>query len=239
MPSKKGVIIIIPAYNEAGNIGAVLERLKQEMPTTAVVVVDDGSTDKTADIVKMHGCKVISLPVNLGIGGAVQTGFKYAYERGYDIAVQMDGDGQHDASEIARLIVPVIDQEADVVKGSRYLGEPDYNAPLMRRTGMILFANIASLMLGQRITDTTSGFWAVNRRALELLVNNYPTDYPDADNLIYLGLSGLKITEIPVKMHPRLSGSSTINTVGSVYYPFKMVLSILSIFLNYLIQRRA
>lgn len=236
---KKVPIVIVPAYNEAENIGAVLEKVKQEMPTAAVIVIDDGSTDRTADIVKERGVKVVSLPVNLGIGGAVQTGFKYAYENGYDIAVQIDGDGQHNASEVEKLIVPIINQEADVVKGSRYLGEPSYNAPLMRRTGMVLFAKVASLTLGQRITDTTSGFWAVNRKALKLLVDNYPTDYPDADNIIYLGLSGLRVTEIPVKMQPRLSGDSTINTLNSIYYPFRMLLSILSTFLNYLIQRRA
>lgn len=232
------VLIIVPAYNEENNICHVLTDVRREVPSADVVVIDDGSVDETANIVIRQGVKVISLPVNVGIGGAVQTGFKYAFERGYDIAVQMDGDGQHDASEIKKLIVPIINQEADVVKGSRYLGGPEYNAPLMRRVGMILFAKIASLILGQRITDTTSGFWAVNRKVLKVLSRDYPTDFPDADNLIYLGLLGFRIYEVPVHMRERLSGTSTITFFKSLYYPFKLLLSIFTILLHNFIEGR-
>lgn len=235
---EKRVLIIIPAFNEEKNIGGVVADTRLKVPSADIVVIDDGSTDMTVASTLSAGAKVISLPVNIGIGGAMQTGFRYAYERGYTVAVQIDGDGQHDPSEVDRLITPIFEDKSDVVKGSRYLEDTNYKTPVVRRLGMILFARIASFVLGQKITDTTSGFWAVNRKVLKVLSGNYPTDFPDADSLIYLGLLGFRISETPVHMRERLSGTSTITFFKSLYYPYKLLLSIFTILLHNFIEGR-
>jgi glycosyltransferase involved in cell wall biosynthesis len=230
------VLIVIPAFNEEKNIGNVVADTRLKVPSADIVVIDDGSTDNTVMRALSAGAKVISLPINIGIGGAMQTGFKYAYERGYTVAVQIDGDGQHDPSEVDKLINPIFKGTSDIVKGSRYLEDTGYQTPIFRRIGMILFARITSFVLRQKITDTTSGFWAVNRKVLKVLSSNYPTDFPDADSLIYLGLLGFRISEAPVHMRERFSGASTITFFKSLYYPFKLLLSIFTILLHNFIE---
>jgi hypothetical protein len=162
----------------------------------------------------------------------VQTGFKYAVAEGYDAAVQVDGDGQHPSEELPRLLEPLARGDADVIIGSRFLEKTDYKTPFTRRVGMILFSTVARWAMGQRITDTTSGFRALNRRALRFLARNYPVDFPDAETLVLLKRAGFRIQEVSVNMRPRLSGKSSTTTLRSLYYPFKQTLSVLVVMLR-------
>jgi glycosyltransferase involved in cell wall biosynthesis len=175
--------IIIPAYNEAERIATLITHIRKYSDAD-IIVVNDGSTDHTADEARASGAVVIDLPFNLGYGAALQTGFKYALGKGYSFAVQMDADGQHDPSSIPVIIKPVIHDEVDVVIGSRFLGDNDYKAPVIRRIGMVFFALITRLVTNKRITDPTSGYQAINRKVMELFASDmYPADYPDADDL--------------------------------------------------------
>ena len=169
----------MPAFNEEGSVGAVVEEIRAADEGMDVLVVDDGSRDATAQVARAHGAHVVRLPFNLGIGGAVQTGYRYAREHGFDVAVQVDGDGQHDARELAALLAPVLAGDADLAVGSRFAdGSGAYRAPLPRRIGIRLFARTISRITGQRVTDTTSGFRAANRRAIALFAEDYPHDSP-------------------------------------------------------------
>jgi len=225
-------LIIIPAYNETAVIARVVDDVRRAAPDVDIVVVNDASPDDTGARARAAGARVIDLPVNLGIGGAVQTGFKYAVAHGYDAAVQVDGDGQHPSEELPRLLGPLAAGEADVVIGSRFLEKTAYKAPFTRRVGMILFSAVARWAMGQRITDTTSGFRALNRRALRFLAENYPVDFPDAETLVLLKRSGFRLLEVSVNMRPRLSGKSSTTTLRSLYYPFKQTLSVLVVMLR-------
>jgi glycosyltransferase involved in cell wall biosynthesis len=178
-------------------------------------------------VARSHGARVITLPFNLGIGGAVQTGLKFACRHHYDVAIQIDGDGQHLPSEIPLLIAPLQRHEADVCIGSRYLGPRRYHTPLMRRLGMLIFSVVNSLLIGQRITDNTSGFRAFNRRAIEFLSANYPGDYPEPEVVVMLGRNGFRLKEVPVKMRQRSTGESSIGSIRAVYYMVKVLLAIL------------
>ena len=168
-------IAIVPAYNEERNIGPVIDELRAFDPALEIVVVSDGSVDRTAEVAAEHGAHVIRLPFNLGIGGAVQTGFRYAWEGGYDLAVRVDGDGQHDPAQLARVIAPVLTGEADMVVGSRFAGDAGYRSSATRRVGIRVLAWVVSAIAHQRLTDTTSGFQALNRRAIRLFAADYPT----------------------------------------------------------------
>ncbi|NLG27299.1 MAG: glycosyltransferase family 2 protein [Chloroflexi bacterium] len=231
-------VIIMPAHNEAENLPVVLPELRRHLPDTAIVVIDDYSSDDTAAVATRLGAHVVSLPCNLGYGGAVQTGFKYAVERGYDHAVMMDADGQHDPASVARLLVPVLAGEFDVAVGSRFLPTQEgagevYHAPWARRLGMRLFGAIVEHYAGRRITDPTSGFQALNREALAFFArDNYPTDYPDADTLLLLSLAGFRVTEVPVHMRQRLAGVSMHASWKVFYYVFKMLLAVLMVLLR-------
>ena len=225
-------LAIIPAYGEAAVIDKVIREVRRARPDLDVVVVDDCSPDATGRRARAAGAPVLSLPVNLGIGGAVQTGFKYAAARDYDALVQVDGDGQHDPGEIGRILGPLAEGRADVVIGSRFLEKTGYRAPFARRVGILLFSGIARRAMGQRITDTTSGFRALNRRAFVYLARNYPVDFPDAETLVLLKRAGFRLLEVPVSMRPRLSGRSSTTTLRSFYYPFKQMLSILVVLLR-------
>ena len=221
-------IIIIPAFNEAGNIKGVIECIKKEIPYADILVVDDGSIDATAAIAQKAGAEIISLPFNLGPGAALQTGFKYAFEKGYKILVRMDADGQHEPRYIDDLLSALEKDGVDVVIGSRFLGKHAYRTSFARRAGMILFGRIASVIIKQKVTDPTSGFRAMNRKVMEFFSSDlYPMDYPDADVIILLHLAGFRVKEVPVVMYPSLNKKSIHAGYKPLYYIFKMCLSIL------------
>lgn len=222
-------IAIVPARNEAGAIGGVLAELHDFDPELDVVVVDDGSKDRTAAIAAAHGAAVVRLPFNLGIGGAVQTGFKYALEHGYDVVVRLDGDGQHDPAELPKLLAPLETGEADIVVGSRFAagdGDGEYRPPLARRAGIRFFAGLVSLLVRQRVTDTTSGFQALNRRGIALFAADYPHDYPEVEATVMIVRHRLRLREVHVTMREREHGRSSINALRSVYYMVKVTLAL-------------
>jgi glycosyltransferase involved in cell wall biosynthesis len=223
-------IAIVPARNEAGAIGGVLAELHAFDPGLDVVVVDDGSSDRTSAIAAEHGAAVVRLPFNLGIGGAVQTGFKYALEHGYEVAVRVDGDGQHLPTELPKLLAPLEAGEADIVVGSRFAagggGDGDYRPPIARRAGISFFAKVVSLLVGQRVTDTTSGFQALNRKGIELFAADYPHDYPEVEATVMVHKHRLRLREVPVQMREREYGSSSINALRSIYYVVKVSLAL-------------
>jgi glycosyltransferase involved in cell wall biosynthesis len=219
-------LVIVPAYNEEATIAEVVFELRDFDPELEVLVVDDGSTDATAACAEEAGARVLRLPLNLGIGGAVQTGFMYALEHDYDIAVQVDGDGQHDARELARLLEPVLADRADLAIGTRFSSMRTYRAPLARRIGIGMFAALVSLRVRQRMTDTTSGFRAVNRRGIRLFAADYPHDYPEVEAVVTAARGKLRVCEVPVLMRPRLGGSSSITAFRSFYYVVKVLLAL-------------
>lgn len=221
------IIAIIPAYNESKNIGSVLSEIYNCHIKMDTVVIDDGSSDDTVEVARQKGAKVVTLPFNLGIGGAVQTGFKYAKQEGYNIAVQIDADGQHIPEQVGLLINPILNKEADVVIGSRYLKRNScYNTPLSRRIGMVIFSLVNSLIIGQKITDNTSGFRAYNSDAIEFLSKNYPLDFPEVEAVVVLGKNNFRIIETPVRMRQRNSGESSITSIKAIYYMIKVLLGI-------------
>jgi len=224
--SSSKILAIVPALNEEQNIGKVVKNIVSHPRGIDVIVIDDGSIDQTAAVACTHGAKVIKLPYNIGIGGAVQTGFKYARQHEYDIAMQIDGDGQHDVNEIDKIITPLEDGMGDVIIGSRYKADSGYSSPIMRRIGMIIFALVNSIIIRQRIADNTSGFRAYNKRAIHFLADDYPSDYPEPEAVVLLGRSNFKLVEVPVFMNQREHGKSSINTFGAVYYMIKVLLAI-------------
>ena len=224
--NKNNLAIIIPAYNEAGRIATSIAGIRK-FGNADVVVVDDGSDDDTAGEAKAAGARGIELPFNLGYGAALQTGFKYALDKGYEFAVQMDADGQHDPLSIEALISPVLKDEVDVVIGSRFLDKGNYKAPFVRRMGMYFFGIITSVVTGRRITDPTSGFQALNKKVMEFYASDaYPADYPDADVIIMLHRQGFRFKEVPVIMHNAAKRSMHGGILKPLYYIFKMMLSI-------------
>ena len=225
MTRQNKVLIIVPAYNEAQSIGAVIDSIRTNAPWADIVVVNDGSRDATAQIAEARGAFVLNLPYNLGIGGAVQTGYKFAAEMGYDIAVQVDSDGQHPASEIGRLVRALDEHQVDVVIGSRYLENRGYKTPLTRLLGIKLVGRVVSLLIGQRVTDTSSGFRAANRRVIHLFARLYPRDYPEPESLVLLHHHEFNIKEIPIPMNQRIGGRSSISFVTGIYYVIKVLLA--------------
>jgi glycosyltransferase involved in cell wall biosynthesis len=220
-------LIIIPAYNEGKNIGAVLGGIQKESPGIPILVIDDGSSDNTAKIVREHNAEVISLPYNSGYGVALQTGFLFAVKNKFSIVIQMDSDGQHDPANIKDLIEEIQKENCDVVIGSRFLSKASYKTSLARHIGMFIFGNIASIFCGQRVTDPTSGFQALKGQAIQFVASdNYPPDYPDADFIILMNRCGFKIKEIPVTMHASPDKESMHHGHKTIYYVFKMFLSI-------------
>jgi len=224
--NKNNLAIIIPAYNEAGRIATSIAGIRK-FSNADIVIVNDGSDDDTAGEAKAAGARVIELPFNLGYGAALQTGFKYALDKGYEFAVQMDADGQHDPLSIEALISPVLKDEVDVVIGSRFLDKGNYKAPFVRRMGMYFFGIITSVVTGRRITDPTSGFQALNKKVMEFYASDaYPADYPDADVIIMLHRQGFRFKEVPVIMHNAAKRSMHGGILKPLYYIFKMMLSI-------------
>ena len=218
----------VPAYNEAGTIAGVVRALRSKTPQLDVVVIDDGSTDDTADRARAAGARVLQLPFNLGIGGAVQAGFKYADEHGYDYMVQVDGDGQHDPGEISKLFAALDGPgQPDMICGTRFATATGYMAPISRRTGIHVFAFLLSRLLRQPVTDPTSGFRLYNRRAISVFARDYPHDYPEVEAVLMLHHHRLTMREVPVRMYQRGGGVSSLNGSGkSFYYMVKVLLAL-------------
>jgi glycosyltransferase involved in cell wall biosynthesis len=222
-------LAIVPAYNEAAAIGSTVRDVQEHAPDFDVLVVDDGSTDWTSRVARAAGALVIRHPFNLGIGGAVQSGYQFALEHGYEVAVQVDGDGQHDPREIPELLAHLrANPGLNMVTGSRFLirGEEGYRSSKSRRLGIRVFARILSLIVGQPVTDPTSGFRMVDRRGIELFARDYPHDYPEVEAVLLLHFHKLRSTELPVRMRARTTGVSSINATRSLYYMLKVLLAI-------------
>ena len=219
-------VIIIPAYDEAARISSTIAGIRK-FTDAEIIVIDDGSTDETTTVAARDGAVVITLPFNLGYGAALQTGFKYALRKGYSLALQMDADGQHDPAYILPLIEDVLSGRTDVAIGSRFLGEGDYRPTTAKKIGMVFFRTIASGITGQKITDPTSGFQALNRKAMEFYASEaYPVDFPDADVLVMLYKKGIRFQEVPVSMNQNTKEKTMHSGIVPLYYLFKMVLSI-------------
>jgi glycosyltransferase involved in cell wall biosynthesis len=222
-------LAIVPAFNEAEAISGAVAAIYERAPDFDVLVVDDGSIDATAERARSTGAEVLRMPFNLGIGGAVQSGYIYALEHGYEVAVQVDGDGQHDPGHIHDLLECLhSDPELNMVTGSRFL-DPDgdgYRSSATRRMGIRIFSSVVSLITGQRVTDPTSGFRMTNRRGIELFAHDYPHDYPEVEAILLMHAHRLRSCEIPVQMRPRLTGESAISSTQSVYYMVKVLLAV-------------
>jgi len=220
------VLIIIPAYNEAGNIETVVDNIIQNYPQYDYIVVNDASKDKTREICIRRGYRYLDQPINLGIGGTVQNGYQYALENDYDVAIQIDGDGQHDVSYVEYMVQKIENGEADVVIGSRFLEKEGFQSSVTRRMGISLLSGMIFVFTGKRVKDVTSGFRAVNRRFIQVYAQDYPQDYPEPEAIISAVMHGGKVAEVPVIMKERLSGESSINLKKSVYYMVKVSLAL-------------
>src|SRR5665811_717217 len=220
------ILVIIPAHNEADSLADVIADIRSALEC-GIVVVDDGSIDHTARIAIEQSVELLSLPFNLGIGSTMQTGFQFAFREGYDIAVQTDGDGQHDASYLPDLLAPIIAGESDFIVGSRYLADTKYSGSRGRRAGTAMFSSVLSLMVRQKLTDATSGFRAADKPLIAQFAGDYPRDYPEVETLLQAHMTGFRIREIPVEMRKRGGGRSSINRFRSVYYVVKVLLSLM------------
>lgn len=234
---KSRVLIIIPAYNEAENIVQVVEHMKEEAPWCDYLIVNDGSTDDTLSICRDAHFNYLDLPINMGIGGAVQAGYVYARKNGYDIAVQMDGDGQHDVAYLEKLLEPIRKNEADVVIGSRFLEKEGFQSSVSRRAGINILSFLILLTTGKRIKDVTSGYRAVNRRFIEIYSRDYPMDYPEPEAIVSAIMHLGRVCEVPVQMRAREGGTSSITFKRSLYYMIKVTLAILICRMSYGLRR--
>jgi len=222
------VLVIIPAFNEAKTIAAVAASLHEHAAECDVLVVDDGSTDNTAAIVEgLAGVVLVRLPFNLGIGAAMQTGYRYALDHGYDVAVQCDGDGQHPVERVKDLVRHVEQGDADLIIGSRYVADTGYIPSVSRRVGKSILSRLVNAIVGGGVTDTTSGFRAANRKVIAVFARHYPEDYPEPESLVVLHKYGLTAAETPVEMHARQGGATSIDPKNAAYYMVKVALAIL------------
>lgn len=227
------ILIIIPAYNEEENIlntyNSIVEYNKKNKTKYDVIVINDGSKDNTEEILVKNKINHIKLIRNLGIGGAVQTGYKYAYENGYDVAIQFDGDGQHDVNYVKNIIKPIEDKKANMVIGSRFVkeGASEFRSTALRRLGINIISFVIKLKTGKKIYDTTSGFRAADKSVIEQFINYYPTEYPEPISTVHVLINDCAVSEVPVEMKPRVAGVSSISKFKSVYYMINVILSIL------------
>lgn len=221
------ILAVIPAYNEEKSITAVIRDIRYYNPAIDILVVDDGSTDLTYKAAKAAGAMVISLPQNLGIGGAVQTGYKYANRRDYDVVIQVDGDGQHDPKDLMKLVSVIKNNEADLVIGSRFLKETEYESSFMRQVGINFFSKLVSILCGTTYYDTTSGYRAANKTVIALFSTYYPKDYPEVETIVYASKKGLRVKEVSVDMNQRQGGKSSITPLKSIYYMIKVTFALL------------
>lgn len=221
------VLLIIPAYNEEESLRSLIEEIKAVCPEVDYLVVNDCSSDDTERLLEELGANYITLPCNMGIGGAVQSGYRYAAQNGYDIAIQIDGDGQHDVRFVKDMVKLIEDKQADVVIGSRFIDKEGFQSSQARRIGIRILSMLIRLMCGAKVKDVTSGFRAVNRRFIELFAENYPDDYPEPEVIVTTKLYGAVIKELPVVMRERTTGKSSINLKRSIYYMIKVSLAII------------
>ena len=222
-------LAVVPAYNESATVSEVISALHERASGFDVLVIDDGSTDDTAAVAGLAGARVLRLPFNLGIGGAVQAGFQFASAHRYDYMAQVDGDGQHEPAELEKLVAQMNGpSRPDMVCGSRFLTDDHhYPAPISRRTGIHIFATLLSFMVAGRVSDPTSGFRLYNRRAIELFARDYPHDYPEVEAVLMLHHHRLRMIETPVRMHSRGGGVSSIGSGKSAYYMIKVLLALM------------
>ncbi len=223
----KKILIIVPAYNEEKSLASVLNSIKEEAPYADIVVINDGSRDATADVARASGVNVVSVPYNLGIGGAVQTGLIFAQRNGYEVAIQLDADGQHKAEELEKLLAPLKNDEADLVLGSRFLEKTNYNSTFMRKLGNRIFSTLIALVTKQYFTDSTSGFRAFNRRAINFLAEHYPTEFPEPESLVILKKHGFRVKEVTVEMNERQAGESSVTRFKAIYFMLSISIAIL------------
>lgn len=215
------ILIIVPAYNEEQAIVGTVQQLEQ-FQEYDYVVINDGSTDRTKEILEQHGFSHVTLPVNLGIGGAVQTGYRYAERFGYDYAIQLDADGQHNPEDLHHLVSEMKKRNVDMLIGSRFLEKSNYKGSLVRRTGILYFNYLLRIIARVNIMDPTSGYRIVNRRVIEWFAKDYPVDYPEVEVIVKLARKGFKVEETKVEMNARQGGESSITAVKSVYYMAKV-----------------
>lgn len=225
---QQATVAVLPARNEAGNIGPLVEEIRRLYPDLAVVVVDDASTDTTGDEAREAGATVLHLACNLGIAGAVQAGYRYAVERDYQFAVRLDGDGQHDPAAVPALLEALTSETCDLVIGSRFLGDGEFRSTAARRLGIRFFVRCLNLVTGYRVTDPTSGYVGVNRRALVFLADHLPEDYPEIETILAVWSCRFRLQEVPVSMRPRHRGQSSITFLGSIYFVVAVSLGLLA-----------
>lgn len=231
-------LIIIPAFNEEGSIEKVVNNLTEKFPQYDYLVINDGSTDGTKNICSGNGYQVVNLVINMGIGGAVQTGYRYARDNHYDIAVQIDGDGQHDVSFLAEMIKLIEENKADVVIGSRFVEKEGFQSSQMRRVGINFLSILAWILTGVRVKDITSGYRVINRKFIKIFAEDYPSDYPEPEAMVIAAVHGGKILEYPVVMRERENGESSITLKKSVYYMIKVTLAMLIRRLSFGVRRQ-
>jgi len=226
---------MIPCFNEEASVGIVIEEIRAKFPDFKILVINDCSNDTTSEEARKTGhATVIDLPVNLGVGGAVQTGFKYAVENNFSFAIKFDGDGQHDSAGLSSLLQPLHDDQADIVTGSRFLQDNmGFKSTFWRRCGIKFFELVCQILTGSRLTDPTSGLRAYNRKAISFMARHYPSfDYPEPEEIILASKNSLRMVEVPVVMRERQTGVSTISSAMSIYYMFKVTLAMLFIYLR-------
>lgn len=236
MKAAPSILVVVPCFNEEEAVTGVVSEINhirdQYELNLNVLAVNDCSTDGTLSVIQKLDCMYLDLPVNLGIGGAMQAGYKYAFRNGYDIAVQMDGDGQHPANELMKVIQPILEDSADVVIESRFLDRAGFQSSFTRRLGIRYFRWLNQLLIRQTIHDSTSGFRAFNRRTMAIVNRYYPDEYPEPEAIVQFGLNRLRINEVPVVMRERQGGKSSITFIRALYYMFKVTMGTLFVYIR-------
>lgn len=226
------ILVLIPCYNEEESIAGVVQRLRESCPEADHLVINDCSTDRSAEILQKNGCSYLNLPINLGIGGGVQCGYRYARENGYDITVQMDGDGQHDPAYLQAVIDPVARGELDMCIGSRFITKEGFQTSFMRRLGINFLSALIFVLTGKKVRDVTSGYRACGRELTAFFAEHYAQDYPEPEAIVMAVQHGCRVGEAPVVMVERQGGVSSINALKSVYYMVKVTVSLIIVRLS-------